>query len=409
MRRRPPSARQISARKSRLRRIPLLALCVFWWMGGQPVSAGQRVAVEAIVRADCRHCAAEKDFLQNLAARRDDVAVRIYDIATPEGGRLFKDITQAYRLPLTLPVTAVGGELMQGFDSAETSGARILALLESQRGKPVQGFAGLLAAAENPAEPSSAKAPLPVKLPLLGVVDVTAWSLPLLAAVLGFLDGFNPCAMWVLVTFLLALMHIGSKRRMWEVAGLFVLAEAGMYYLILNVWFRVWDFVGLDRYVTPAVGALAVGGGLFFLYEWYKSLGTEMACRILNLEQRSLAMRRIKQLANGPFTWLTAAGVIALAFSVNVAEFACSIGYPQTFTKIIELNQPGFWATQFYMGLYILFYMADDFAVFALALWGFEQIQLTQQYSRWSSLLGGVLMLLLGLLLWFRPEWLRFG
>ncbi|WP_221047931.1 hypothetical protein [Methylogaea oryzae] len=373
--------------------------------------AAQTVAVEAIVRSGCRHCEAEKAFLQTLREEDNGVSAETYDIATAEGGRLFRDITQTYGLPLSLPITAVGGELLQGFDSAETTGARIRALVAEQRGNPVQGFAALLAAAAPtpPPQPPPDQASLLVKLPALGVVDVAAWPLPALASVLGFLDGFNPCAMWVLVTFLLALTRVGSKRRMWTVAGLFILAEAVMYYLILNVWFRVWDFIGLSRYVTPAVGILAVCGGLFFLYEWYKSLGTEMACRIASLEQRSLAVQSIKQLADAPLTLLTAAGIVALAFSVNVAEFACSIGYPQTFTKIIELNRPGIWATQFYLGIYILFYMADDFAVFGLALWGFDRIRLTQSYSRWSSLLGGLLLLLLGTLLWFRPDWLRFG
>lgn len=382
---------------------PVLFPMAAWAAGG--------VVLEALVRSGCEHCAAEKAFLQTLQAEQGDLAVRVYDISDAEGGRLFKEITGAYRLPLSLPITAVGGEIIQGFDSAETTGARIRALLASQRGQPLQGFAALLAAAGKAAAmpPASAGQELLVKLPVVGTLDVAAWSLPALSALLGFLDGFNPCAMWVLVTFLLMLMRIGSRRRMWTVAGLFILAEAVMYYLILNVWFRVWDFVGLDRYVTPAVGLLAIGGGLFFLYEWYKSLGTAMACRVIGLEQRSRVVQQLKRLADGPFTLLTAVGIIALAFSVNVAEFACSIGYPQTFTKIIEMNQLGFWATQFYMGLYILFYMADDFAVFGLALWGFDQIQLTQRYSRWCSALGGALMLLLGALLLFHPDWLRFS
>lgn len=373
-------------------------------------AADDSVLIEAIVRAGCRHCADEKAFLQSLQAEDARISVRLYDIAETEGSRWFKAATQAFHLPLTLPITLVGREIVQGFDSAETTGAQIRRLLETQRGQPNQGFAALLAEPNPaPATRQMAAAPLLVKLPLLGVRDVAAWPLPALSAILGFLDGFNPCAMWVLVTFLLALMQLGSRRRMWTVAGLFIVAETLMYYLILNLWFRVWDFVGMDRYVTPLVGALAMGGGLFFLYEWYKSLGTAMACRVMDLEQRSRVVQRIRRLADGPLTVATAVGIVGLAFSVNVVEFACSIGYPQTFSKIIEMNGLGFWSTQACMAVYIVFYMLDDFAVFALALWGFEQIQLTQRYSRWSTGLGGLLMLFLGWVLWFRPEWLRFG
>jgi hypothetical protein len=372
-------------------------------------TADDSVLIEAIVRAGCGHCADEKAFLQSLQAEDARISVRLYDIAETDGSQWFKAATQAFHLPLTLPITLVGREIVQGFDSAETTGAQIRRLLETQRGQPHQGFAALLAEQPSPPAAQTAAAPLLVKLPLLGVHDVAAWPLPALSAILGFLDGFNPCAMWVLVTFLLALMQLGSRRRMWTVAGLFIVAETLMYYLILNLWFRVWDFVGMDRYVTPLVGALVMGGGLFFLYEWYKSLGTAMACRVMDLEQRSRLVQRIRRLADGPLTVATAVGIVGLAFSVNVVEFACSIGYPQTFSKIIEMNGLGFWSTQACMAIYIVFYMLDDFAVFALALWGFEQIQLTQRYSRWSTGLGGLLMLFLGWVLWFRPEWLRFG
>jgi uncharacterized membrane protein HdeD (DUF308 family) len=150
---------------------------------------------------------------------------------------------------------------------------------------------------------------------------------------------------------------------------------------------------------------VAVGGGVFFLYEWYQSDGT---CQVVDLQGRAKISGRIKKLASEPFTWLTAVGVIALAFSVNIIEFACSIGIPQAFTKIIELNKLNFWQTQGYMMDYIFFYMIDDFFVFGLALWGFDKLHLTQSYSKWSNLIGGVLMLILGYLLIFHPAALRF-
>ena len=188
------------------------------------------------------------------------------------------------------------------------------------------------------------------------------------------------------------------------IAGLFIVAETVMYYLILNVWFTTWDFVGLDRYVTPVVGLLALGGGVFFLYEWYRADGT---CKVTNSEQRSKISAQVRKLASEPFTWLSAAGVIMLALSVNVIEFACSIGIPQAFTKIIELNELSFFGSQSLMFVYILFYMVDDFIVLGLALWGAERLHLTTTYARWCNLFGGLLMLLLGSLLVFAPEILR--
>jgi len=379
-----------------------------------------RVLVEFFERQDCAHCQAEKAYLEELSSKRVDFEVRSVDIGTDEGRGLFNRFTEAQKLSKATPITVIGATVLQGFDSEKTTGKRIEDLIEANKNKPLIGIEGLLSGQASEIEKTKGAIcdtttgictmpepdPLFVTIPFVSkTINVNEYSLPVLSGVLGLIDGFNPCAMWVLVTFLLVLIQMGSRRRMWTVAGLFIIAESTMYYLILNVWFTTWDFVGLDRFVTPIVGIVSILGGLFFLYEWYHSDGT---CQVVNLEGRAKISGRIKKLASEPFTWLTAFGVIALAFSVNVIEFACSIGIPQAFTKIIEMNDLSFWQTQGYMVDYIFFYMIDDFLVFGLALWGFDRLHLTQAYSKWSNLIGGLLMLTLGYLLIFHPEILRF-
>lgn len=384
---------------------------------GEPIE-NNGVLIEVLERDDCGHCERQRIFLTDLEKEISGIQVVYHDIKTPAGEALFHAVTARAKTSKSTPLTLIGSTLLQGFEDVETTGIRIRTLVEAERGKPQLGFEGYLAGATLELEKSGltcdsvrgicevpSPEPLLVKIPFIGPTDVSAYSLPTMAAVLGLIDGFNPCAMWVLVTFLIVLVQMANRERMLAVAGLFIVAETVMYYLILNVWFTTWDFIGLDQWVTPIVGMVSLGGGLFFLYEWYHSDGT---CQVTNLEQRAKISSRIKKLATEPFTWLTAGGVIVLAFSVNVIEFACSIGIPQAFTKIVELNELTWLHTQGLMALYILGYMVDDFLVFGLALWGFEKLHLTAQYSKWSNLIGGILMLLLGALLIFAPEALRF-
>ena len=383
--------------------------------------AGEPLVIEVLERSDCTHCQEEKKFLSGLAERRGDFSVKFYDI-DGDGKDIFDQITALEKLPKATPISLVNGTILQGFDTIATTGRRIEALLDAGEGSGQNTFKRYIAAsgdhrtskAERVAGGSCSDGtvcalpntePYFVSIPFIGkTVDISQFSLPALSVVLGFVDGFNPCAMWVLVTFLIMLAQTGSRKKLLQVAGLFVVAETVMYYLILNVWFTTWDFIGLDRIVTPIVGIIATGGGVFFLYEWYKSLGTKMACQIVDAENRSKIIRRIKSFIAGDFTVLAALGIIGLAFTVNVIEFACSIGIPQAFTKIVELNHLGFLHTQFLMAIYIFFYMIDDFLVFGLAIWGFEKMHLTEKYSRWSALIGGILMLVLGYLLMFRPD-----
>ena len=99
-------------------------------------------------------------------------------------------------------------------------------------------------------------------------------------------------------------------------------------------------------------------------------------------------------------------GILGLALSVNIFEFACSIGIPQAFTRVLDINQLTWWGRQFYVGVYLATYLLDDAVVFVLALYSFDKIGLTGKYSKWTTLIGGVLMVILGLLMLFKPEWL---
>ena len=382
-------------------------------------NSDDKIPVEVFKRLDCQHCRDEKNFFVELKLRRDDFEVRFHDIGKPEHYKHWRQIAELENLPKVTPITLVGNVIIQGFDSDETTGKRIEELIDKSKGKDTLNFEEFVAAGGSGKVESITNGTcdsekgvceveeeqMLVTLPLFGVVDLQQFSLPALSLILGFIDGFNPCAMWVLVTFLIVLAQAGSRKRMWEIAGLFILAETIMYYLILNVWFTAWDFVGLDHIVTPIVGIVAIGGGIFFLHQWRVSDGT---CKVTNLEQKSKTHRKINRLVNAKLTILTILGIIGLALSVNVIEFACSIGIPQAFTKILDINALDWLTRQFYMALYILMYMVDDVIVFGIALYSFEKIGLTSKYARWSHLLGGILMLILGAILIFKPDLLVF-
>jgi len=393
----------------------LVLLFIAVGLVGFGAAAAEKVVVSVFVRDACGHCQDEEEWLVKLQEERPEVEVRYYDLAEPANGKLFSQIAAEYGLSKGTPLTLVRGKLIPGFGTAETSGEMIVEALngEGEAGAVFEDIAaggavvGGLAAPDitcDELEGCSIDSSLVVEVPFIGKsLDVGSFSLGSLALVLGLVDGFNPCAMWVLVMFLVLLSQVGDKKKMWQLAGLFILAQAIMYYLILMVWFAVWDFVALDRIVTPLVGLLALGSGIYFLYKFktYKPV-----CNVTSVEQQQKVEQRAAALINRPLTLAVAIGVIGLALSVNVFEFACSVGIPQAFTKILEINQLGWLGTQWYVGLYMLTYMLDDILVFGLALWSFDKIGLTHKYSKWTTLIGGLLMLALGLIMLLRPEWL---
>ena len=61
------------------------------------------------------------------------------------------------------------------------------------------------------------------------------------------------------------------------------------------------------------------------------------------------------------------------------------------------------------MALYIVMYMLDDMIIFVAAMITLQLLGVGVKYKQASNLVGGVLMLILGILLIFRPQALMFG
>lgn len=380
-----------------------------------PVSSSKDVAtVYLLGRDDCGFCKEEVAFLDESGVVWEYLNV----VADEEAKALFAAITEKHSLSKVTPITVIGSVVIQGFNGPDTTGKRILEATVSQAGTPYTTIAEHIAHAPVTEVTAGAgcdengvacgadfDASYVFKLPFLGIVDLKAFSLLSLSVVLGIIDGFNPCAMWVLVTFLVLLTQAGSKKKMIFLAGLFIVAEAVMYNLILNVWYKTWDFVSLDQIVTPLVGFLALGGGLFFLYRWYKNRDVALVCDISSIDQQSKTIERFKNIINQPLTITTLFAILVIAFSVNIIEFACSIGIPQAYTKILDLNMLTFVERQFYILVYTVGYMVDDIVVFGLAIWGFSKLEAHgHKYAQLSLLIGGALMIVLGAILAFSPS-----
>ena len=102
-------------------------------------------------------------------------------------------------------------------------------------------------------------------------------------------------------------------------------------------------------------------------------------------------------------------GIIALAFAVNLVELICSAGLPAIYAQVLAMNNLSSLQHYLYILLYIFFFMLDDLLVFFIAMVTLQLSGVSTKYSRFSNLIGGILMLIIGLLLIFKPGWLTFG
>jgi len=246
-----------------------------------------------------------------------------------------------------------------------------------------------------------------IDIPVLGKIDVKSFSLPLLTVIMGVLDGFNPCAMWVLLFLISLLLNVKDKKRMWILGTTFIVASAFVYFMFMAAWLNLIMFLGLIIWVRILIGLLALGGGTYSLRDFF--VNKEAACKVSGGEKRQRTFDKLKKAVHQKNLFLALTGIILLAFAVNLVELFCSAGLPAVYTQVLALNNVSTLGKYLYILLYIFFFMIDDLIIFFVAMTTLHITGISTKYSRLSRLIGGILMLAIGLMLIFKPEWLMFG
>lgn len=245
-------------------------------------------------------------------------------------------------------------------------------------------------------------------LPILGNINAKEISLPLVSIVLGFLDGFNPCAMWILIFLISFLISTGNIKRMKILGSTFLLTSATIYFLFMMAWLNITMQMNKIIFLRNIIAVIAVIMGIWNLIKYNKESKREVGCTVTNKEQKIKIIERIKKYVSENNIGLAMLGIMALAISVNIIELACSAGLPLLFTQILSLNNLNSLQYLIYVLLYIIFFLIDDIIIFLIAIKTLKVTGISNKYTKYSHLIGGVIMLIVGLLLLFKPEIIMF-
>jgi glutaredoxin len=352
----------------------------------------------------CPHCHDEKEFLDDYLIDKPEIRLESYEISKDKdsreklseiGKRLGADISG-------VPFTVAGDQYVPGFLKGTTE-QKIIAMVENL-GWVAHGSDEICTLGAPCEEGESS---IEFNLPILGTIDSANFSLPVLSVILGLVDGFNPCAMWVLIFLISILLGMKDRKRMWLLGSVFIFASSLVYFLFMVAWLNFFLFIGLVVAVRIAIGLLALGVGAYNLREY--ATEKEAVCKVANSNKRRHFFNRIKGIIHKRSLFLAIIGIIALAFAVNLVELICSAGLPAIYTQILTLSDLPTWKYYLYILVYILFFMLDDLVVFIIAMKTLQLTGLTTKYTRISKLIGGIVMFILGLILILKPEWLMFS
>lgn len=386
----------------------------------------------------CPHCAAEEEFLSDYLKDRTDVKLYKYEIWYDSHNQELLSKVQKEMGTTNkngVPFTVIGKKTIVGYADGVTD-EQIKDAINYYLNNNYRDYAGEITGKvkktevkedtikdesktedkkENKIEKAddikdSNQTDENVTVPVLGKINAKKVSLPILAVVLGFVDGFNPCAMWILIFLITMLFNMKDRKKMWILGLTFILTSGIVYLMFMLAWLNLATFISKIAFIRLLIAVIALVVGLINVYKYIDSLKKkDEGCDVVDKKDRKKIMEKIISITHEKKFIIALLGIMVLAASVNIIELMCSIGIPLLFTQILAMNNLSTFSYMIYMFIYIFFFLIDDIVIFVISMVTLKVTGLSTKYTKYSHLVGGIIMLIIGLLLIIKPELLMFN
>ena len=360
----------------------------------QNIFAQDTINLDFFYGTGCPHCAQEHVFLKKIQDKYGDkITINEYEIYYDDNNAtLFQQNLEKYNIDVGgVPLLIIGdNDYVLGYANEKITGVEIENKIKSLLGVE---------------EDSSLHKPLYLSI-FSRQIDLKAVSLPLATILIAFVDGFNPCALWILIFLITMLINMKDRKKLYILGSVFIIVSGLVYFVFLAAWFNFFKFIGYAYWIKVIIGIIAIISGIIHIKDGLFSKGE---CKVTNAQQRQNIITRMKNVLNEKNFFLAIVGISALAISVNLIEVVCSAGLPAIYTNLLSTIKLSTFEYYSYLSLYILIFMLDDLAIFFIAIKTFEVTGITNKYSKFSSIFGGLLIFIIGIILIFKPELLMFG
>lgn len=367
----------------------------------------------------CSHCEAERKLLTELGKKYDNIKIYSYEISDEENLKLLKEVGTLYNTEASgTPFTVIGDKYYKGYNSADAK-QKFMATIEyySKYGyKDRTGeHIGNIKLPSYEVKGTEADIDKYIadyasnKIRIFGkTIELKNLTLPIISILIGLVDGFNPCAMWVLLFLISMLLGMKDRKKMWILGLTFLCTSALIYLLFMLAWLNAATLLLSINWVRLIIGLIALIGSIVNLVSYFRHR-KDNGCDVIDEKKRNKIFDKIKKFTHEKNFLLAIVGCMALAISVNIIELACSAGLPVMFTQILSMNNLTIIEHIIYIALYMFFFLIDDLIVFLIAMRTMELTGFSTKYGKFAKLIGGLLLFAIGILLIFKPEWLMFN
>jgi uncharacterized membrane protein HdeD (DUF308 family) len=175
----------------------------------------------------------------------------------------------------------------------------------------------------------------------------------------------------------------------------------------MTAWLNLLILVGIGRRVQIALGVLALLIGVVNVKDFF-AFKKGISFSIPESAKPGL-YRRVREIIAAKYLTAALTGVVLLAVIVNMVEMICTAGLPALYAQVLTMQEFPAWKNYAFLGLYISAYMLDDTVLLVIVVATLSHRRLQEREGRWLKLLSGLVILALGLVMIFKPEWLQLG
>jgi len=331
----------------------------------------------------CPHCTAEKAFLDELENKCIQIEIVRYDFS--ENLELTEKFYQEYNVPAKeqgfVPLTFIGERYFIGFNE--------------QISQNIENYIKELTGEKEITECPATSSEKTIEIPFFGKIDINKFSLPVLAIVMGAIDGFNVCSLGALVLILGLTLALKSKRKILIFGGIYILTTMIIYGALIFLWHQLFTFIApYIKQMEILIGLLALAGGVYFLREFLKTRKKGAACQFGGISDN--LSKKIQGVFEKKASVLLLSGAVLLFSAIiTVVEFPCSAVLPAIFSGILVESGLPLYLSLFYIAVYVIFYMFDEILVFLIAVFTMKIWILSPKFIIALNLIASLLLFLL--------------
>lgn len=362
----------------------------------------------------CPHCAELERFLEQYLDDNKNVILNKYEVwSNKENQEKYKEVQKILNdYSNGVPYLIIGNNVITGYDS-EITPERIKNTITYYSNFDYKDKVGIYLGTtteeeENLKEDGKKYEDTEVNIPILGKKKSKEVPILLSTILIGLVDGFNPCAMWILIFLISMLLGMKNVKRKWALGITFLLSSALVYFLFLISWLNLAVFLNNIILIRMGISIIAVFFGILTILKFF-FVKEDDGCEVVDKSGRKKIINSIKKIIKEKSFILALFGIVVLAASVNVIELLCSLGLPVMFTQILTINEVSKTAQIIYSLIYVFFFLIDDIVVFTIAMKTLEIKAISNKFGKYSHLIGGIIMLIIGFLMIYKPEWLMFN